>query len=55
MKSPTAVAAPSNSRFPLRSIHVAEFSLLAFLALVTLVAKGILEWAYGRQLGVARV
>jgi iron(III) transport system permease protein len=33
MKSPTAVAAPSNSRFPLRSIRVAEFSLLAFLAI----------------------
>jgi iron(III) transport system permease protein len=33
MKSPTAVAAPSNSRFHLRSIRVAEFSLLAFLAI----------------------
>jgi iron(III) transport system permease protein len=32
MKSSTAVAAPSNSRFPLRPIRVAEFSLLAFLA-----------------------
>jgi sulfate transport system permease protein len=29
-------------------------SLLAFLALVTLVAKGVLEWAYGHPLGVAR-
>jgi sulfate transport system permease protein len=29
-------------------------SLLAFLALVTLVAKGVLEWAYGHALGVAR-
>ena len=29
-------------------------SLLAFLALVTLVAKGVLEWAYGHELGVAR-
>ena len=33
MKSSTAVAAPSNSRFHLRSIRVAEFSLLAFLAI----------------------
>jgi iron(III) transport system permease protein len=33
MKSSTAVAAPSNRRFPLRSIRVAEFSLLAFLAI----------------------
>lgn len=29
-------------------------SLLAFLALVTLVAKGILEWRYGHELAVAR-
>ncbi|MBX7200730.1 MAG: sulfate ABC transporter permease subunit CysW [Rhodospirillaceae bacterium] len=29
-------------------------SLLAFLALVTLVAKGVLEWAYGHELGGAR-
>jgi iron(III) transport system permease protein len=32
MKSSTAVAAPSNSRFLFRPIRVAEFSLLAFLA-----------------------
>ncbi len=29
-------------------------SLLAFLALVTLVAKGLLEWAYGHELGGSR-
>ncbi|MHB1206733.1 MAG: sulfate ABC transporter permease subunit CysW [Rhodospirillaceae bacterium] len=29
-------------------------SLLAFLALVTLVAKGVLEWAYGHEFNVAR-
>ena len=29
-------------------------SLLAFLALVTLVTKGLLEWAYGHELGAAR-
>jgi sulfate transport system permease protein len=29
-------------------------SLLAFLALVTLVAKSLLEWAYGHELGGAR-
>ena len=29
-------------------------SLLAFLALVTLVAKGVLEWAYGHTFNIAR-